>query len=255
MSAQFNYDKDGQTYGSYRKTDQRIAAYVEKAIGEAQTVLNVGAGTGSYEPKDKYVISVEPSKTMRLQRAQKNKAPAVIGTAENLPFDDDSFDASMAMITIHHWGDMEKGLQELLRVSKGRVIVMTFDPDALDIFWNVNYFPEVVQAEKERYPSVKFIMDVLGGNCEIITIPIPIDCADGFQEAFYGRPEAFLDKEIRNNQSAWGFVSEEEELHGVQLLKEELESGEWDRKYGKYRTQPFFEGALRLIVAEAKEGK
>jgi SAM-dependent methyltransferase len=249
MSSNFNYDKYGKTYGSFRKTDPRIAAYVDRAIGEAQTVLNVGAGAGSYEPEDKYVISVEPSKTMRLQRAEKNKVPAVIGNAENLPFDDDTFDASMAMVTIHHWENMEKGLQELRRVSKDKVIVMTFDPDALDIYWNVNYFPEVVNAERARYPSVKFIVDVLGGNCEVITIPIPIDCVDGFQEAFYGRPEAFLDKEIRKNQSAWGFVSEEEELRGVQMLKEELESGEWERKYGKFRTQPFFEGALRLIVA------
>src|SRR5690625_250886 len=159
MSSHFNYDKYGNTYGSYRKTDPRIAAYVERAIGDANTVLNVGAGAGSYEPEDKYVISVEPSKTMRLQRAGKNKVPGVIGNAEDLPFDDSIFDVSMAMVTIHHWKDMVKGLQELRRVSKDKVIVMTFDPDVLDIFWNVNYFPEVVNAERARYPSVKMITD------------------------------------------------------------------------------------------------
>ncbi|WP_200411025.1 class I SAM-dependent methyltransferase [Virgibacillus salexigens] len=245
----FNYDQAGETYGRSRQTDPRMAAYVERAIGEAQTIINVGAGAGSYEPKDKYVMAVEPSKTMRLQRKEKGRPPAVIGRAEALPFDDRSFDAAMAMVTIHHWQDMERGIQELRRVSKGPVAILTFDPDALHEFWNMAYFPEVVEAERKRYPTMEWLTTTLGGSCQIEAVPIPLDCLDGFQEAFYGRPEAFLNPEVRRNQSAWGFVSEETASKGVTKLEADLQSGKWDKRYGHYRRQPFFVGALRLLVS------
>lgn len=245
----FNYDKYGQKYSGYRLTDPRIARYVYDALEDAKTVLNVGAGTGSYEPTDRYVISVEPSTTMRLQRFALNKFPAIIGVADALPFDDKSFDASMAMVTIHHWPDMAKGLGELRRVTRNQVIIMTFDPNALYDFWNYHYFPEVIEVERRRYPSIEFISNVIGGQCEVIAIPIPFDCIDGFQEAFYGRPEEFLKKEVRQSQSAWGFISKETEERMVKALADDLASGEWDRKYGHFRTQPSFTCALRLIVA------
>jgi SAM-dependent methyltransferase len=187
----FNYDQSGHSYSGHRRTDPRIAAFVHTALGNAQSVLNVGAGGGSYEPNDRYVVAVEPSAVMRAQRKENGKVPAIIGTADNLPFDDHVFDASMAMVTIHHWPDIRKGLQELRRVTSGQVLIMTFDPDALDNFWNANYFPELIEVEKARYPTIDFIKEALGGTIEVQSIPIPLDCVDGFQEAFYGRPEAF----------------------------------------------------------------
>lgn len=148
---------------------------------------------------------------MRSQRLKAQKVPAINGTADSLPFDDNSFDASMAMVTVHHWPDMNKGLKELRRVTREQVIIMTFDPDALDNFWNAHYFPELIEVEKSRYPKIDFITKAFGGKCTVQSIPVPFDCVDGFQEAFYGRPEAFLKKEVRLSQSAWGFLSEEVE--------------------------------------------
>lgn len=245
----FNYDKHGKKYSNYRQTDPRIADYVHKALGNAKTVLNVGAGAGSYEPEDRYVVAVEPSNVMRSQRHANRKVPAINGLADALPFDDDAFDASMAMVTIHHWPDIKKGLQELRRVTREKVLILTFDPDSLDNFWNVHYFPELIEVEKLRYPTIDFITEALGGKCDVQHIPIPFDCTDGFQESFYGRPEAFLDKDVRLSQSAWGFLSDELEDKLVKTLEDELISGEWDRKYGGFRTKPSFTCALRLIIA------
>lgn len=245
----FNYDKDGKKYSKHRQTDPRIAEYVFHALGSAKTVLNVGAGAGSYEPEDRYVVAVEPSNVMRSQRQKSQRVPALIGTADSLPFDDNSFDASMAMVTVHHWPNISKGLNELKRVTKKRIIIMTFDPDALDRFWTAQYFPELIEVEKVRFPTMDFITESLGVDCDIQSIPIPFDCQDGFQEAFYGRPEAFLEKEIRLSQSAWGFLTEEVEEKLVKRLLDDLESGEWDSKYGTFRTLTSFTGALRLIIA------
>ena len=245
----FNYDKFGQKYSGYRIADPRIADYVNDALVNAKTVLNVGAGAGSYEPTDKYVLAVEPSATMRLQRLSNGKTPAVIATADSLPFDDNSFDASMAILTVHHWPDMDKGLKELRRVTRKQVVIMTFDPQQLDNFWNANYFPELIEVEKARYPAIDFVKRSLGGKAEVVPVPIPFDCSDGFQEAFYGRPEAFLQKEVRQSQSAWGFLEDGLEEKLVKRLADDLQSGEWDRKYGHYRTEPTFTCALRLVIS------
>ena len=211
--------------------------------------MPVGAGAGSYEPSDKYVIAVEPSGAMRAQRVKAGKVPAINAKADNLPFDDSVFDASMALVTVHHWPDLNAGLKELRRVTKGEVIIMTFDPNELDNFWNANYFPELIAIEKARYPSIDTIIHSVGGSCEVIPVPVPLDCIDGFQEAFYGRPEAFLEKEVRKSQSAWGFLPPGVEEKLVASLETALRSGEWDRKYGHYRSQPTFTCALRLIIS------
>jgi len=246
----FDYDKLGQNYSSYRQTDPGIAEYVNNALGDAKTVLNVGAGAGSYEPNDRYVIAVEPSLVMRKQRIKNDLFPAINARGDELPFDDNSFDATMAMITIHHWPDIDKGLKELRRVTKDQVIIMTFDPDKLDNFWNADYFPELIAVEKARYPTIEFIKKSLGGTSEVVPIPIPLNCVDGFQEAFYGRPEAFLEKEVRLSQSAWGFLSDEVQNALVKRLKDDLKSGEWDRKYGHFRSEPTFTCALRMIIRD-----
>ena len=244
----FNYDQPGLRYAGHRRTDPRIAARVHAVMAEARTILNIGAGAGSYEPDDRYVVAIEPSAAMRAQRQEQGKVPAIAGSAGSLPFDDGAFDASMAMVTIHHWPDIEAGLRELRRVSRGPVVIMTFDPEALNSFWNAHYFPELIAVEKQRYPAIGSITDCLGGSCEVQKIPVPLDCTDGFQEAFYGRPEAFLNPEVRRAQSAWGFLPQGLEDELVTRLAGDLASGAWDRKYGVFRRMPDFTCALRLIV-------
>jgi SAM-dependent methyltransferase len=243
----FNYDKFGHNYSGHRQPDPRICNIVWGQLGDAKIVLNVGAGTGSYEPEDRYVLAVEPSITMRQQR--KNKVPAIGAKADNLPFDDNAFDAVMAMVTIHHWPDIGKGLGELRRVAKDRVLVLTFDPETLNDFWAAQYFKEMFAIETVRFPTIDKIKKDLGGSCDVIKVPVPFDCVDGFMEGFYGRPEEFLKNEIRRAQSAWGFIKPEMEEVLVKRLSDDLSSGVWDKKYGYLRTQPFFEGALTLVVA------
>jgi len=211
-------------------------------------VLNVGAGAGSYEPTDRYVLPIEPSATMRAQRPS-HLAPAIDGVAENLPLDAQSVDASMAMVTVHQWPDCKKGLSELRRVTRDRIVVLTFDGEALDRFWLVDYVPELIAAERRRYPAIDLICECLGGKTEVQTVSVPIDCVDGFTEAFYARPERFLDSMVRRSQSAWGFVEEKVQERFVKDLGDDLQSGAWDQKYGKWRQQAFFEGSLRLIVS------
>jgi len=245
----FDYNKYGQGYSGRRQTEPEIARYIDRALGSARTVLNVGAGSGSYEPADRYVVAVEPSITMRRQRLQLHRTPAINATADSLPFDDGAFDAATAFLTIHHWPDMTKGLNEVRRVTRGPIVILTYDPDALDRFWNAEYFPEVVEVERQRYARMGDLIAVLGGTCKVEEIPVPLHCVDGFQEAFYGRPEAFLHKEVRSAMSAWGFFQPEVQEVLVQRLAGALASGEWDRKYGQLRTQPYFTGAMRLITA------
>ncbi|GAA1978574.1 class I SAM-dependent methyltransferase [Amycolatopsis minnesotensis] len=245
LAGDFDYETHGGGYAVRRRTDPRIAAYVHAALGDAGTVLNVGAGAGSYEPEDREVIAVEPSRAMRAQR----RTPAVDAVAENLPFDDGSFDAAMATVTIHQWSDPGRGLRELRRVSRGPVVILTFDGDAGGDFWLAGYAPELIAVERRRYPALGDVAEALGGDCAVVTVPVPIDCVDGFTEAFYARPERFLDPEVRRSQSAWGFVEPAVVERSVAKLREDVESGEWDRRYGFLRDQPEYLGSLRLVTA------
>lgn len=243
----FDYEAGGATYATVRRPDPRIEAMVHEGLGDARSVLNVGAGAGSYEPADRRVVAVEPSAAMRAQRPAE-RVPAVIGIAEDLPFDDDSFDAVMAMITVHQWPDTARGLSELRRVARGPVVVLTFEGAALDRFWLAEYAPELIEAERGRYPTMESIAAALGERSVVRTVPVPIDCVDGFTEAFYGRPEAFLDDEVRAAQSAWGFIDDATERRSVERLAADLESGAWDERFGEWREMPEFEGSLRLVV-------
>jgi SAM-dependent methyltransferase len=242
-----DYDSKGDGYALQRRPDPRIATMIHTALNEARTVLNVGAGAGSYEPTDRYVVAVEPSARMRAQRPA-TAVPALDATAEHLPFDDDSFDAVMATVTVHQWPDPARGLAQLRRVARGPVVVLTFDGDALDRLWLAEYAPELIAAERRRYPPIAAIASAIGAGTKVIDVPIPIDCVDGFTEAYYARPERFLDPQVRAAQSAWGFIDNAATAQAVNRLRADLDSGAWDTRHGHLRTQPQFTGSLRLIV-------
>lgn len=186
---------------------------------------------------------------MRAQRPA-HLAPALNATAQDLPFDDGAFDAALAGLTVHQWPDLAKGLAEVRRVTRGPVVVLTFDPDALDGFWLADYCPEVIATEQRRYPPVETIRSLLGSAGRVEAVPLPIDCTDGFAEAFYARPESFLDPRVRAAQSAWGFVEPWDRDRAVENLRRDLESGAWDERYGQLRTRPEFTGSLRLVIGE-----
>lgn len=245
---QFDYNKDGKQYSGYRRADPRIAKHIWDALGNAKTVLNIGAGAGSYEPEDRYVFAVEPSEVMRAQRPS-HLPPAIRGTADSLPFDDKSIDAAMAVLTVHHWPDRAKGLREIRRVTKGPVVIMTFDADAATEFWMFDYVPEMAEVERVRYDSIRTITEPFGGSCEVLQIDVPRDCTDRFQVALYARPEEFLNPEVRKSQSAWKFLPPSVEDRFVNALSQDLKSGAWDEKYGKLRSQPVINCQLRLVIS------
>jgi SAM-dependent methyltransferase len=243
-----DYEQHGRTYARHRRADPRIAERIHAALGGARTVLNVGAGTGSYEPTDRWVLAVEPSATMRAQRAA-DAAPAICARAEALPFDDDAVDAAMACVTIHHWAPPAAGLAELRRVARGPVVVFTFDLDGLPE-WQQDFLAEGLAVERPRFPAVEEVAAALGGRTRVERIPTPGDCVDGFFEAFWRRPEALLDPAVRGAQSMWAMLDTGVEERIVARLSAALRSGAWDAEHGSLRRQDSYDGALRLVVSE-----
>ncbi len=242
------YDVIGGAYPATRRTEPRIAARIWDALGDAQTVLNVGAGTGSYEPPGRDVTAVEPSAVMRAQRPA-GAAPCVAAVAENLPFADQSFDAAMAFSTVHHWRDSIAGLREMRRVAR-RVVVFTHDDtDAgwLSQFWlSRDYLPEVAGLVAGR-PSLDAQAGAIGARIE--PVPIPWDCADGFFEAYWRRPGAYLEEHVRRAVSVWTRVGPEAEQRAVRSLREDLASGWWAERNRDLLTLDAAELGLRLLVA------
>jgi DNA-binding transcriptional MerR regulator len=242
------YNAIGGAYTATRRTDPRIAAMVWDALGDARTVLNVGAGTGSYEPPDRDVTAVEPSAVMRAQRPV-GAAPCVDAVAESLPFADGSFDAAMAVSTVHHWRDPIAGLRELRRVA-GRVVVLTFDAeDALrhQRFWLTrDYLPEFARLFTS-WPSLGGLAGAIGGRAE--PVPIPWDCADGLFEAYWRRPEAYLEERVRRAVSTWTRVGPEAEQRAVRTLRDDLDSGRWADRNGDLTALDAADFGLRLLVA------
>ena len=243
-----DYEQHGRTYAHHRRPDPRIEARIHAALGDAETVLNVGAGSGSYEPADRRVLAVEPSATMRAQR-QPGAAPAVEARAEALPFDDDAFDAAMACVTIHHWEPPAAGLAELRRVSSGPVVVFTFDLDHLPT-WQRRHLAEGLEIEQPRFPAIDAVAAALGGRTRVESIPTPGDCTDGFFEAFWRRPEQLLDPAVRSAQSMWALLPPGSEDRIVADLKASLRSGAWDAEHGRLREMDEYDGALRLVISE-----
>jgi DNA-binding transcriptional MerR regulator len=242
------YEAIGSAYPATRRTEPRIAAKVWGALGDARTVLNVGAGTGSYEPPDREVTAVEPSAVMRAQRPA-GAAPCVAAAAENLPFEDQSFDAAMAFSTVHHWSDPVAGLREMRRVAR-RVVVFTYD--ASDTNWRQrfwltrDYLPEVADL-LAGWPSLAELTAAIGGRAEPVLIPW--DCADGFFEAYWRRPEAYLDEHVRRAVSVWTRVGPEAEQRAVNALREDLSSGRWAERNRDLAALDAAELGLRLLVA------
>ena len=212
IAGDFDYETGGASYDTYRRADPRIAGIVHDALGGAATVVNVGAGTGSYEPSDRAVVAVEPSAAMRAKRT--STAPVVDAVAEALPFPDDTFDAAMAIAA-----------------------------------WFATYAPDIASADGRRMPAPEKIAAQLGGRTEILPVPIPLHCTDGFAEAYHGRPERLLEEPVRRAQSGWAFLPDGAEERALARLGTDLADGTWDRQYGHLRTQPWHEGSLRLVVS------
>jgi hypothetical protein len=241
------YDRIGDGYARTRQPDPRIAAALETALGDAVTVVNVGAGTGSYEPAGRRVTAVEPSAEMIAQRAAA-AAPAVQGRAERLPFPDRSFDAATAILTVHHWEDVEAGLAELRRVA-ARVVVLTADPDQFERFWLVaEYLPGIGALDRAKFLPVARMRELLGGAA-VMPVPIPHDCADGFLGAYWRRPEAYLDPDVRAGMSSFRLLDRDEVEAGLSRLADDLRGGAWHRRHGDLLDRDELDLGYRLLMA------
>src|SRR4051794_39870452 len=238
-----DYERLGATYTATRRTDPRIAARIWAALGDARSVLNVGAGTGNYEPGDRYVVGVEPSAAMAVQRA----TPAVRATAEALPFHDRSFDAAMAVLSDHHWSDPIAGLREMARVARG-VVVFQWDADFADALWLTrDYLPEF-RALRAPAPLAERAAAI---GARIEPVPIPWDCQDGFFHAFWRRPEAYLQEHVRRGSSIWARVGPEAEARAVAALRADLESGAWHERNAELLALDEHDLGYRLLVSDA----
>jgi SAM-dependent methyltransferase len=246
----FAYDRIGVGYAAVRLPDPRLAAVITEAIGDAETVLNVGAGTGSYEPQDRAVVAVEPSSVMLAQHPGARRVQAM---AEHLPFDDATFDVAMAILTVHHWDDLHRGLGELRRVSR-RQVVFTWDPDHRPDLWIVaDYIPAIGALEAARFAFVPQIVAALKAHT-VSAFEIPHDFTDGFQAAFWRRPERYLDPAIRAASSTFASLPREVVEPGIARLRRDLESGQWHETYGHLLSMERIDYGHRLIVAGESGG-
>lgn len=241
------YDRIGTGYARLRRPDPRIGAAIDSALGSAGSVLNVGAGTGSYEPIGRRVVAVEPSRRMIDQRRGES-APVVRAVAERLPFRDRSFDASLAVLTVHHWADRRQGLVEMRRVARDRVVLFTWDPAAAG-FWLHDYFPELAPRDAAAFPSVDELSDALG-PLEVRHVPVPHDCVDGFLAAYWRRPRAYLDPQVRAAISGLAMVPDEDPR--LTRLARELDDGSWNDRYGSVLALDSLDSGYRLVVAERR---
>ena len=241
------YDGIGRGYATARRPDARIAARIDAALGAAPSVLNVGAGAGSYEPAHRRVVAVEPSTLMLSQRGS-DAAPAVRGVAEFLPFPDRSFDAVMASLTMHHWSNWRAGVREMQRVTRGRIVVFTFDPLRTREYWLVReYLPAIADSPTEAFDLAEVAAEI-GGRIEIV--PVPVDCTDGFLAAYWRRPAMYLDPGRRGAVSAFHSVPPEQLHEGLARLETDIASGEWERRHGAGLPADDFDAGYRLIVRD-----
>jgi SAM-dependent methyltransferase len=242
------YDQIGRTYSVTRQEDPRVAAQLWAALGPGRSLLNVGAGTGNYEPTDRMVVALEPSQEMIRQRVQRTDR-VVRGVAERLPFADGSFDASLAVFTVHHWTDRAAGLHELRRVSR-RQVILFFEPAQVHQFWAVDYFEEAKELPSElNAPSERLLRELLPVR-EVQSVLVPRDCVDGFGTAFWARPEAYLDPAVQAGTSWMALLPPAVLRRGSDQLRRDLESGAWDARHGQLRSMDTFDAGYRLVIAE-----
>ena len=237
------YDRIGSEYRLTRKEDPRVAGLIARELRGAGSVVNVGAGTGSYEPGDRFVVAVEPSHVMLRQRPP-DAAPAVQAIAEWLPFRDDAFAAALAVLTVHHWSDQRAGLKVLGRVARDRIVLLTWDPSNEGFWLMRDYFPAFLEADRKRLPPVERLLSFLEDG-HVMTVPIPHDCADGFLGAYWRRPWAYLNADIRRGISSFANC---QDLSPLQRLAEDLDTGEWQRRYGHLLMEEELDIGYRLVA-------
>ena len=248
MATASTYDRIGVGYHGTRCTDPELARAIWAALGDARTVLNVGAGTGSYEPQDRqWVLAVEPSQVMIAQRPA-CAAPVIRASVESLPLAERSVDAAMAILTVHHWSDLEAGVRELVRVVRDRIVIATMDVEVIAQLWIVrDYLPELL-GQHARFPSIDRLRQLLP-NPRSEVLPVPRDCEDGFMAAFWARPEAYLDPAVRAATSPWHDLPAAVIDRAMTRLREDLDSGEWSRRYSDLLARKELDVGLRLITA------
>lgn len=225
------YDTIGRNYASLRRPDPRIAATIDAALGDAASVVNIGAGAGSYEPTGRTVIAVEPSEVMIRQRPP-TAAPCLRGYAEALPLETGAVDAAMAILTAHHWTDLERGFGEMARVARKRAVLLTWVPDAAPFWLTDEYFPEIAAHDRTVFPGADALASMLErliGPVRMAPVPIPHDCTDGFLCAYWRRPELYISAEARSAISSFARIDAEA---GLLKLREDLASGRWAERHG-----------------------
>ena len=245
------YDRIGAGYRTRRRTDARIAERLLDALGDARTILNVGAGAGSYEPADRRVIAVEPSMTMIAQRPPE-AAPCVRAIGEALPFADDSFDAVLGVLTVHHWERLDEGLRELRRVARKRVVLLTWDPECDEQFWLTrDYLPEALAVDRARFPKLTVLEKFLG-PLAVSRLLIPADCTDGFRGSYWKRPSAYLDPEIQRSISSFAMLDPRVVAKFSQALARDLTSGLWSTRNADLATCDEFDMGYRIVTSSQK---
>ncbi|MGP8000724.1 MAG: class I SAM-dependent methyltransferase [Streptosporangiaceae bacterium] len=242
------YDRIGRQYRHGRQEDPRIAAPLWAALGDASPVLNVGAGSGSYEPRDRPAVAAEPSAVMIAQR-QPGAAPAVRARAEALPFATGSFGAAMGVLTLHHWRDRAQGLAEMRRVATGAVVLFVRDPRAVPTWWLHHYFPATARLEASRETPLGQLGRLLGQRLDVTPVPVPADCTDGFNAAYWRRPWAYLDPHIWRPMSALALIGGADRDRGLRRLRADLASGEWHRRWGQLLTLDELDLGYRVVTA------
>jgi SAM-dependent methyltransferase len=242
------YDRIGARYGRGRRADPRIAARIWAALEDASPVVNVGAGGGSYEPEDRPVVAAEPSAVMVSQRPA-GAAPVVRAVAEALPFRDGAFGAAMGVLTLHHWRDRARGLAEMRRVARGPVVLFIRDPKAAPPWWLYHYFPATARLEARRETPLHQVSQMLGARLEVTPVPIPADCSDGFNGAYWRRPAAYLDPQVWRPMSALALIGDADRANGMRHLRADLASGEWDRRWGHLRALSELDLGYRVVTA------
>jgi SAM-dependent methyltransferase len=253
MASDVSYDEIGRSYTATRREDPRLAAAIWGALGDARTVLNVGAGAGAYEPRDRQVLALEPSEVMIAQRPE-GAAPVMRGTAESIPLRDDSVDAAMAVLSDHHWRDRRAGVSEMRRVARKRIVLFNIDPSHFAKYWFASeYLPESMElvAPGYRRPGIwDRELRMLLGMIRIEPVPIPHDCADGFFGAYWRRPELLLDPAVRAGISVFSRLDPADVQRAIEMLRADLESGAWHDRHAELLRLEELDLGYRLVIAE-----